>query len=173
MKNWRPVVMNQRAELNLSENCVLTDAISESTGPMVRWSVLARVMDAAWKRTCRFEVLESLVNAPLEFCPFRKVVLSAGGHQLGFGGPCRRFELVLAGDQLGVEETQIQRTELGRPSVVSKGSERFTDEFLENRAANPRDDLRDEDEEEYCDQQSHEVGGRSHTFTATCTMIGR
>jgi hypothetical protein len=62
-------------------------------------------MSAAWKHTCCFEVLESLVDAPLEFCPFSKVVLSTGSHQLGFGGPCRRLEFMLAGDQLGVEET--------------------------------------------------------------------
>jgi len=47
-------------------------------------------------------------------------------------------------------------------------TDKLTDEFLENRAANPGDDLRDEDEEEYCDQQSHDKGRwqTTHTFTA-------
>ena len=69
--------MNQSAELNLSENCVLADAISESVTAEVNPS---RVMDVAWTQTGRFEVLESLVNASLEFCPFRKLVLGAGSH---------------------------------------------------------------------------------------------
>ena len=72
--------MNQRAELNLSENLVLTDAISESTGG----SVVARMMNAARRHTCRFEVLESLVDAPLEFCPFCKMVLGTSSHELRF-----------------------------------------------------------------------------------------
>jgi len=42
--------------------------------------------------------------------------------------------------------------------LCTGGSERITNEFLENRAANPRDYLRDEDEGEYCDQQSHDEG---------------
>lgn len=70
-------------------------------------------MGRAWTLTGRFEVLESFVYASLKFCPFCKVVLSAGGHQLCFGGPCRRFELLLASDQLGVDETKIERAELG------------------------------------------------------------
>ena len=70
--------------------------------------------EAAWIQTRRLEVLESFVNAPLEFGPFRKVVLGAGSHQLRFGCPCRRFEVVLAGDQLGVEETKIEGRELQR-----------------------------------------------------------
>ena len=73
--------MNQRVELNLRENCALTDAISEST----EGSVLARVMDAARRRTCRFKFLESLVDASLEFCPFRELVLGTGSHELCFG----------------------------------------------------------------------------------------
>lgn len=80
---------------------------SRNLSRLERWSVLAWAVDAARKHTRRFEVLESLVDAPFEFCPFSKVVLSTGSHQLGFGGPCRRLEFVLAGDQLGVEETQI------------------------------------------------------------------
>ena len=61
-------------------------------------------MDTTWQHTGRFKVLESLVNASLQLCPLCKVVLGTGGHQLRFGRPCRRLELVLAGDQLGVEE---------------------------------------------------------------------
>lgn len=57
------------------------------------------------ERTRRFDVLKPFVNAPLEFCPFRKVVLGAGSHQLRFGRPCRCLEFALADDQLGVEET--------------------------------------------------------------------
>lgn len=70
-------------------------------------------MDSAWRFTGRFEVLEPLVYTSLKFCPFRKMVLSAGGQKLRLGCPCRRFEIVLACDQLGVEKTQIEGTELG------------------------------------------------------------
>ena len=88
--------MNQRTDLNLSENCVLTDAISESANGRNEGQSLGT--DAACKRTRRFEVLESLVNAPLELCPLGELVLSTGGHQLRFSGPRRRFEFMLAGD---------------------------------------------------------------------------
>ena len=71
-------------------------------------------MDTAWTLTRRFEVLESLVYASLKLCPFCKVVLSAGGHQLCFGGPCCRFELLLASDQLGVDKTKIEGRKLGK-----------------------------------------------------------
>lgn len=100
--------MNQRTELNLSENCVLTDAISESADGRNEGQSLGAAVDAACKRTRRFEVLESFVDTPLELCPLGELVLSTGSHQLRFRGPCRRFEFMLAGDQLGVEETQIQ-----------------------------------------------------------------
>ena len=49
--------------------------------------------------------------------------------------------------------------------LCTGGSERITDEFLENRAANPRDYLRDEDEGEYCDQQSHDEGRWQNALT--------
>lgn len=100
--------MNQRAELNFSENWVLTDAISESGDGRNEGQSLGTAVDAARKRTRRFEVLESFVDAPLELCPLGELVLSTGGHQLRLSGPRRRFEFMLAGDQLGVEETQIQ-----------------------------------------------------------------
>lgn len=51
----------------------------------------------------------------------------------------------------------MNRTEKDRQSCTG-GSKRVTDEFLENRAANPRYDLGDEDEEEYRGQQSHDEG---------------
>lgn len=51
----------------------------------------------------------------------------------------------------------MNRTEKNHQSCAG-GSKRVTDEFLENRAANPRYDLRDEDEEEYRGQQSHDEG---------------
>jgi hypothetical protein len=69
-------------------------------------------MGAAWTLTGRLEVLKSLVYASFKFCPFCKVVLSASGHQLCFGCPCRRFEFLLASDQLGMDDTKIERTEL-------------------------------------------------------------
>jgi len=59
------------------------------------------------------------------------------------------------------------------------GSERSTDKFLENRAADPRNDLRDEDEEEYGDQQSHDGGrwqstrGYSSTLSLWCDVYIR
>ena len=85
------------------ENWDLTDAISESL--IVVMVNSERVMDLTWRLTRRFEVLESLVDTSLQFCPFRKLVLSTSGHQLRLGGPCRRFELVLASYQFGVEKT--------------------------------------------------------------------
>ena len=48
----------------------------------------------------------------------------------------------------------MNKTVSGR-QLCTSGRERAANEFLENRAANPRDYLRDEDEGEYCDQQSH------------------
>ena len=49
--------------------------------------------------------------------------------------------------------------------LCTNGSERITNEFLENRAANPRDYLRDEDEEEYRGQQSHDEGRWQNVLT--------
>ena len=58
---------------------------------------------------------------------------------------------MLAGDQLGVEETYVPRTELGETISHVIRSERLTDEFLENRASDPGDGLGGEDEKEYCE----------------------
>ena len=49
----------------------------------------------------------------------------------------------------------------GQPGnqLCTNRSESVSNEFLENRAANPRDCLRDEDEDEDRDQQGHDEGG--------------
>jgi len=54
---------------------------------------------------------------------------------------------------------------------MSKRSERSTDEFLENRGANPGDGLGDEDEEEYCDQQRHDGGRWQSTQVYSSTRL--
>lgn len=47
--------------------------------------MIGSVMGAGWRLARRFEVLEPLVYASLKLCPFGKVVLSTGGHELRFG----------------------------------------------------------------------------------------
>lgn len=49
----------------------------------------------------------------------------------------------------------MNRTAEGHQLYANR-SESVTNKVLENRAADPRDDLRDEDEDEYRGQQSHD-----------------